>query len=424
MSAPTTSAIGSITNTFGREPWEYAERLRGEGDVVWDDGVDAWLVSSHELIREIGSMDEVLWASPYAPDPDGPAPAGLDRDDWLEFYGAGSARFIGLTKGEDQARQHRWMTRALSKQVLSRWQESLIAPVVQTAIDQFAARGHGELFGEFSDHVAPAVMASIMGLPHDDPDWMRTMRRLADSRVAMKQVVYDGAASPEFVEEMLGEGRAMQEHLLPFVRARRDGTGDDLISMIWAAGDDFFGPGWSEIDVLGAAVGVWEAGSHTTRIASSSLLYLLLTDRSLQEAVRAGGKPAVRNLVEESLRLYGPVFYRMRVAIEDVQLGPVLVAKGQRVLALMTPGGRDPAHYACPYQVDLERPSPRDHFSFWQGRRACAGQALARAELETVLEATVDRLRDLRLDPDAEPPGFHGSIARWWAPLNARWTAG
>ena len=130
------------------------------------------------------------------------------------------------------------------------------------------------------------------------------------------------------------------------------------------------------------------------------------------------------NFIEESLRLYGPVLFRPRVALEDVQVGDVTVRKGETALVLLASSGRDPAHYACPHMVDIARPAPRDHMSFYFGPHTCPGGALARAELQEATRILLDRLPDVRFDPEAEKPVFEGLLVRRWQPLNVVFTPG
>ena len=56
------------------------------------------------------------------------------------------------------------------------------------------------------------------------------------------------------------------------------------------------------------------------------------------------------------------------------------------------------------------RPSPT--LAFGNGPHVCLGQHVARAEMTIAINALLDRLPNLRLDPDAEPPAFIGFYER------------
>jgi cytochrome P450 len=422
---PSTASHGSMLATAEVEPWGYYEELRDLGDVVWDEEFGAWLVLSYDLVKEVARDADAQWQMPFEIDESRPAPFGMTHDEWRRYFGWGSTMFMAMVEGPIHDAQHRWMMRALSPRILKTWRETLFVPTADRLIDRFVERGHAELNAEFSDHLAPKVIASIMGLPYEDDAFIARLSSAVTRKVALKQHTSDPNPDPELVRAGIEANDELTELLLPEVRAARERDADDMLSMIWRDADAMFGtPDWTEIDIVGMAGGIWEGGSHSTRNSTSNGLWLTLGHPGLQEAVRTGGEEARRRLVEEALRLYGPVAYRPRVAREDVQLGSVLVRKGETVLTLMIAAGRDESHYSCPFSVDLERESPRDHLQFYFGKHACPGQALARAELEVALDRVFSRLPDVRFDPDAEPPHYEGLLARRYTPLHVTFTPG
>jgi cytochrome P450 len=170
---------------------------------------------------------------------------------------------------------------------------------------------------------------------------------------------------------------------------------------------------------------MWEGGAGSTPPSTSNGIYTMLANPELEGELRAGGtdgETAIKNLIEESLRLWGPVYHRPRVARRDTELNGQAIKKGDVALTLTVAGSRDESHYACPHAVDLHRKAPRDHFAFYKGPRTCAGQGLARLELEEAMMAILSRLDDVRLDPDREPPRLTGLFMRRWEPLHVVFT--
>jgi len=423
---PVTDA-GTLSSTADLEPWTYFDRLQGEGGIVWDAALNAWMVSSYDLIKEIGRKDDVVWENFALPPTDQrPAPLGISADDWVWFQGFGSRRILTMVEGDGHDHQHRWWMRAFSPRVLQHWRETLIRPIASRQIDRFVDRGHAELGDEFAERVAPRVIAALMGLPHGDDDgWVEHVKSLIDTRLRLKQLWGSGKpVDEEMLEKAFDATRELFAVVKPYFEARRDGTGDDFISMIWRDADEMFNGDFDDTDVFAVAVAAWEGGAGSTPPSTANGLYMLLAVPGLQNELRNGGEKLMRNFVEESLRIYGPLGFRPRIAKHDVELGGVTVKKGEQIYALTLAGGHDAAHYSCPHEVDLARPAPRDHFSFLQGPRTCPGQGLARVELEELARVILERLPDLRLDPEADPPVYTGNLVRRWHPLNVLFTPG
>jgi cytochrome P450 len=71
---------------------------------------------------------------------------------------------------------------------------------------------------------------------------------------------------------------ALNALLLPYVRERRDGQGEDFISRIWQGAPQFYGD-IDEATVLSICRELFFAGGDTTAHAIANALYLYLTRR-------------------------------------------------------------------------------------------------------------------------------------------------
>ena len=72
---------------------------------------------------------------------------------------------------------------------------------------------------------------------------------------------------------------------------------------------------------------------------------------------------------------------------------------------------RDPEVFADPDRFDIYRKRLR-HYGFGYGPHICIGQHLARLEMTRAVNAIMDRLPNLRLDPDKPPPVVRGGVMR------------
>jgi cytochrome P450 len=107
--------------------------------------------------------------------------------------------------------------------------------------------------------------------------------------------------------------------------------------------------------------------------------------------------------VEEALRWEAPAQFAAREATRDVEFGGVEVEAGTPVTVAIGSANHDDARWADPDRFDITR-EPKNHLAFADGERFCSGPHLARLEGEVALNVILDRLDELRLDPDAPEP--------------------
>jgi cytochrome P450 len=120
---------------------------------------------------------------------------------------------------------------------------------------------------------------------------------------------------------------------------------------------------------------------------------------------------AMRGVIEESLRWMptDPVFARFTTT--DMTLHGVDIPAGSVMHACLASANRDPRRWERPDEFDPGRPSV-PHLAFGSGPHTCLGMHVARAEIATAVTALVDRLPNLRRDPDAQPPKITGMYER------------
>ena len=403
-----TSQLPSFRSTTDRDPYGFYADVRAAGDVVWDPEMDAWLVLSYEACKQVLRNDKVLFRHPYA---------SLNDPSIVEIEGE---RSRNLLHGEEHARHHRWFIHHFSPNVVDTWRETFVRPILDDALDRFADAGRAELTRELTYRVPVRVIAAVLGMPWRDDAWVDHCKRLLDLKLRYLDAHgHDPDGSIE--REALAAAREMNEIVTPFVEAarEREPVPEDIMALLWRDGPSIM-PDWSIVDMRTWVSGTFFAGTDTTTHTLSNALYLLATTPGLPARLADGGDAAVSRYAEEVLRLRGSVHWRFRLANEDTEVAGVPIRKDDMLYVLLQAGNRDPEKYACPHEIDLARPAPRDHLAFSFGPRTCAGQALARAEIEETVRAALERLPGLRLDPAGEPPGFLGFVMRSYAPLHVR----
>ena len=199
----------------------------------------------------------------------------------------------------------------------------------------------------------------------------------------------------------------------PIVAARREQPQDDLISMLVQAeltDDDGATTRLTDREIDSFVLLLLGAGSGTTWKQMGTTITALLQRPELLEAVRVD-RQLLRPAIEESLRWMptDPMFSRWVTA--DTELGGVEVPAGSVVHLAIGAANRDPARWDRPDEFDITR-KLRPSLGFGQGSHICLGMHVARAEMTVAISALLDRLPNLRLDPDAEPPRFVGMYER------------
>jgi cytochrome P450 len=101
----------------------------------------------------------------------------------------------------------------------------------------------------------------------------------------------------------------------------------------------------------------------------------------------------------------------MRTATRDTVVEGIDVKAGATIVVNMGSANHDEKYWENADQFDMFR-APRQHLAFAFGPHMCLGLHLARMETRVVLSRLLDRLPNLRLDPDAETPYITGMTFR------------
>lgn len=401
VSNPQSMAPQSMAGVADVDPYPFYDATRAKASLVWDGSMNGWLVTSYELCKHVETRED-LYRHPYA-----------DASQTLIDI-KGGKRNITILQDPEHAKVHRFMLSLFVPRVVEQYRELHIRPIVNHLLDRFAGRTGVELTSAFTDQIPPRVLMALFAMPWQDDALGARVLELHDA--VMTWIGFQNRGE-EVTRKARAAGAEINAMLLPYLRARKENPGNDLISRVWSDGPKAL-PGMSEDDALATTREMFLAGTDTTVHALANAMYILVTQPEVMAAVRADRGKALANLVEEALRLYGSVQYRFRVANQDCEVGGVAVKKDQVLILVNAAANRDPARYGCPAQVDLERSMPKDHLAFNTGPRTCVGAALARAEMIDAISLLLDRVTNLRLDPAAEQPRFRYHYTRSFRPLH------
>jgi len=132
----------------------------------------------------------------------------------------------------------------------------------------------------------------------------------------------------------------------------------------------------------------------SARLLSNSWLGLF---RHPAEYARLRAHPEwMAEAVEELLRFGGIVRRVFRIAAEDLDLGGVRIAKGDRVLLMLASANRDPEQFPDPNRLDISRPIAT-HVSLGMGRNSCVGGPLIRMAASVATRALVEAFGEVEV---------------------------
>ena len=412
----TITTAPSYLETEGRLPFPFYEEIRAAGGIAWDEAMKSWIIVNYDVAKQV-LLDDEQFAHPYT--------TMQAREAYLKVR-SGNPRSMMFLSGEKHRAFHKWWLIDLLSPRAVKKHQGLIDTWIDTLLGGLEGRDTLNLVDEFAERVPLGVFAALLDFPERDLAFLDHVKQLNDEIAAFASAAnaqqLEGEANAEaqrIADRAIAAGDELNEILLPLVKARRSGEGNDFISQLWSGGHRVF-EDWNELDTLDACRRLLFAGIDTTTHAICNGIYMLLEDAGLRSEVCGGGQGELDRFVEEVFRLNGSVQFRPRRVMKDAEIGGQHIAAGSMILVSLIGANRDPAHYGCPAQVDLTRARPHDHFAFNYGPRTCLGMHLARAELATAIRKVFEKWPGMQLDPASSPPTFEGFLMRSYRPLNIR----
>jgi unspecific monooxygenase len=393
---------------FVQDPYAAYREIRAGAPVFFWEQYGFWCAAGHDVVSallrdrrfgrqilHVATREELGWPEPEAH----LAPfLAVERHSLLEL----------------EPPQHTRLRTLVNRAFVSRQVERLrprIAAVADGLIDGFSADGEADLLAAFCTPIPVVMIAELLGV---DPAMAPQLLDWSHRMVAMYQFRRDRAvedaaatASAEFVAFLRAE-----------LAARRAAPREDLLSHLAAASAE--GDRLSEDETVSTCILLLNAGHEATVHAFANGMASLLR-AGIDPADAFADGEATESCVEEMLRHDAPLHLFTRYALEDVDVGPATLRKGDRIGLLLGAANRDPARFAMPDRFDPHR-GDNAHVSFGAGIHFCIGAPLARLEMQVALPILGRRLRGLAF---TGPPvyrdtyHFHGLEA-----LRLRWEGG
>ncbi|MEU6907854.1 cytochrome P450 [Streptomyces coeruleorubidus] len=358
-------------------PAPAAQELRSEKPItrvrIWN-GSTPWLVTRHADQRAL------------LPDP---RVSDDDLDPGFPYVNAHRAaiapvspRLITNTDAPEHTRLRRTVNGPFVVKRIEKMREP-VQKIVDDLIDEMLAGPNPvDLLTAFALPVPSLVIAQLLGVPYEDHDFFQRSSSL----------VLDGSVPADEARRVSGELAAYLDNLITQKTADPD---DDVLSEM--AGRVQAGE-MTHTEAVHMGVAMLIAGHETTATMISLGTLALLQHPDQLALLRETDDPkVVANAVDEVLRYLSIVQTGVRrVAKDDIEIGDVVIRKGDGIIFDLHAANWDPEVFPGAQRLDIARPA-RIHQAFGYGPHQCLGQNLARLELQVVYGTLYRRVPTLRL---------------------------
>jgi cytochrome P450 len=277
--------------------------------------------------------------------------------------------------------------------------------LINRLVGSLQGRGKADLVHDLAFHFPFQFICDLMDLPMEDRP---VFQRLA---IAQTCVVFDRAHGTEASEKL---GR----YLSALIAERRQRNSEtDFVSVI--ANAEIDGERLPDDVLLGFFRQLMNAGGDTSYHGFSNILAALFTHPEQLDAIRKD-RSLLQRAIEEGLRWGAPITSMERITTRDVVLTGVPMEKNSIVRVCIGAASRDETVWPDPDKFDIFREQKR-LLAFGYGAHVCIGQHLARMELQMALNALLDRLPNVRLDPDMPTPVIRGLTFRGADAVHVKW---
>lgn len=354
---------------------------------LWN-GTTPWLITKHADVRAVLSDPRI------SSDFRRPGMPIINRA--RARLQAGPPSFITMDDPE-----HARLRKMLISDFTVRATESLrpmVTEIVEELLDAMAAGPNPvDLVTAFTLPLPSMVICRLLGVPYVDHDlFQRLSAQLLNLATEPEVALAAGVELRGYLRSLVEAKLAAtepEEDLLTRLVARRVRTGELTVD---------------EAVAMGTLLLV--AGHETTanQLALGTLILLQYPDQAA-ELGTTDDPTVVAHAVEELLRLLTIVHNaRARVALDDIEVGGIVIKAGEGVLLSNESANRDPEAFDRPDELDIHR-SARHHVAFGFGIHQCLGQPLARLELQVAYPALLSRFPQLQVTTPLDELEFRTS---------------
>ncbi|MER7043950.1 cytochrome P450 [Streptomyces jumonjinensis] len=396
---------------FTADPYPAYERLRAGGRVHWFEPTGQWLVPHYADVsallrdRRLGRT----YLHRFTHEEFGRTPPPPEHE---PFHTLNDNGILDL-EAPDHPRIRRLVTKAFTPRTVA-----ALEPTVRRLAAELVAKvkraGGGDLLADVAEPLPVAVIAEMLGIPHQDRGLLRPWS-------ADICGMFELNPSDETARRAVTASQEFSAYLRGLIAERRAKPGEDLISALIAAHEDNeeVGPGGSrqkggggrgagrlsEQEMISTCVLLLNAGHEATVNTTANGWWTLFRHPDQLAALRADHS-LLPTAVEELMRYDTPLQMFERWVLDDIEIGGTVIPRGSELALLFGSANRDPARFDRPDTLDLSR-AENPHITFGAGIHFCLGAPLARLELAASFGELLREAPTMRLAGEPEwKPGY------------------
>jgi hypothetical protein len=307
-----------------------------------------------------------------------------DRGDPVhERYAQVASRNVMIRDAPDHTRLRALMNHAFTGRAIKLW-----GPAIQTVSDEVLAGVEPgvevDAMTDLAEVVPVWVISKLIGVPIADREHFRRLS------VAFTET-FDPTVAGERRDRAIRASVELFDYVEAMARDRERAPGEDLLTTLIHAEED--GSRLTLDELIAATCMLLVAGNETTADLIATGLALFM-DHPDQFAQLRNDPSLTATALLEVLRYESPLQFSPRIATEDLELGPVAVPKGGKVIFGHGSGNRDPRQYDDPEAFDIRRGDKR-HLAFAAGPHFCIGNQLALSEGEIFFRTLFERFGEI-----------------------------
>lgn len=294
---------------------------------------------------------------------------GLEKEEMTVSGG----RNMLLSEGADHLAVHRVVSRWFTPKRITQIRDR-VADLVSELVRPVTSSGAGDFMDQVARRLPGPVFCWMIGV---DP-------AQGDRLFAISEVILQAFSGDPAVAGEVGQAAAdMRVFVEEAIAAKRDDPGDDLLTIML----DAVGSGdLTEDDVHTLSFEMLSASTDNTANAAGLAVMLLARHPDQWRLLTVDPAGLAQRAVEECMRVEPRVRYAGSWTPGPVTLLDFGVSADSMVYLDLVSAHHDPSAFPDPHRFDVTRQYEKPQLNFGTGRHYCLGAALARMELQVVLE--------------------------------------